>query len=207
MPHLEERRASGGPGSAAPEWHEACISVSCEGDAGERAALGRRIMRDTSSVSGQARRDRLLRELVHDPYKSKRKLSEPTVCPDCSAVYEGGRWQWKDRPAVAVEVVCPACDRARDKYPAGRVTIEGPFAMAHREEILNLAWGRELKAKAQHPLDRILRIEETPSSVVIETTDIHLPRAIGEALHRAYEGKLDYRYPEEEYYLEVRWSR
>lgn len=164
-------------------------------------------MRDTSSVSGQARRDRLLRELVHDPYKSKRKLSGPSICPECSAVYEAGRWQWKERPAVALEVVCPACDRTRDKYPAGRVTIEGPFAVTHREEILNLAWGQELKAKAEHPLDRIMRIEETPGSVVIETTDIHLPRTIGEALRRAYDGQLDYRYTEEEYYLDVRWTR
>ena len=164
-------------------------------------------MRDTSSFSGQARRDRLLKELVHDPYKSKRKLPEPSLCPQCFAVYQSGRWQWLERPSVANEVVCPACDRARDKYPAGRVTIEGPFAMAHREEILNLAWGQELKAKAEHPLDRIMHIEETPSMVVIETTDIHLPRRIGEALRRAYHGKLDYQYPEEEYYLEVKWSR
>lgn len=165
-------------------------------------------MRDTSSVSGQARRDRLLRERVHDPYKSKRKLSEPTVCPECFAVYQKGRWQWKEqRPAEAAEIVCPACDRARDKYPAGRVTIEGPFAMTHREDILNLVWAQELKAKAEHPLDRIMHVEETPGSVVVETTDIHLPRAIGEALRRAYDGKLDYGYTEEEYYLDVRWSR
>ena len=34
-------------------------------------------------------------------------------------------------------------------------------------------------------------IEEKPGSIVIKTTDIHLPRAIGEALHHAYKGSLD----------------
>jgi hypothetical protein len=49
--------------------------------------------------------------------------------------------------------------------------------------------------------------EEDRDVVVIETTDSHLPRAIGEALHRAYEGELEYLYTEEEYYLDVSWKR
>jgi hypothetical protein len=64
-----------------------------------------------------------------------------------------------------------------------------------------------MKAKAEHPLDRIMGIEETEDTVTIKTTDIHLPRAIGEALQRAYEGELSYRYNEEEYYLGVIWKR
>jgi hypothetical protein len=164
-------------------------------------------MRDTSTKSGQSRRDRLLRELVHDPYKSKRKLPEPTLCPECFAVYHDGRWQWRERPSGAHEEPCPACTRARDKYPAGQVTIEGPFSKEHREEILNLAWNQEKRQKAGHPLERIMGIDEGEDTVVITTTDIHLPRAIGEALHRAYEGDLDYRYTEEEYYLDVSWKR
>lgn len=164
-------------------------------------------MRDSSTTSKTRRQDRRLRELVHDPYHSKRKLEEPTICPICFAVYRGGRWEWGKRIAGAHEQVCPACDRTRDEYPAGRVTVSGPFSIEHRQEILGLAWNLETKAKAEHPLDRIMRIEEGEDRLVIETTDIHLPRAIGEALHRAYEGELDYRYNEEEYYLDVRWTR
>lgn len=164
-------------------------------------------MRNKSTTSGQSRQDRRLRELVHDPYKSKRKLPEPTVCPDCFVVFHDGRWQWRERPLDAHEVPCPACDRTRDKYPAGQVTITGPFSREHREEILNLARNQEKKAKAEHPLDRIMGIEEGEDAVIIKTTDIHLPRAIGEALQRAYDGELDYRYTEEEYYLDVTWKR
>jgi hypothetical protein len=42
---------------------------------------------------------------------------------------------------------------------------------------------------------------------VITTTDIHLPRRIGEALHRAYEGDLDFHYEEEAYSIRVTWRR
>ncbi len=33
-----------------------------------------------SPTSGTRRQDRLIHERVHEPYKSKSKLSEPTVC-------------------------------------------------------------------------------------------------------------------------------
>ncbi|MDD5035907.1 MAG: hypothetical protein PHE55_14250, partial [Methylococcaceae bacterium] len=65
------------------------------------------------------RQDRLLHELVHDPYKSRSKPQEPTVCPDCGAIFHGGRWQWGETPADAHQEPCPACHRIRDKLPAG----------------------------------------------------------------------------------------
>ena len=37
-------------------------------------------------------------EGVGDPYKLRRKLSEPTRCPACGAVYQEGRWQWMELP-------------------------------------------------------------------------------------------------------------
>ena len=154
------------------------------------------------------RMDRLIHERVHDPYKTKSKLPEPTVCPNCYAVFKEGRWQWADSwPIDAHKQTCQACHRANDGYPAGIVTVSGSFAVSHRTEILNLARHQEQQENREHPLHRIMEIEERPDSIVIKTTDIHLPHAIGEALHRAYKGSLDLRYTEESYFVDVKWSR
>jgi len=153
------------------------------------------------------RQDRLIRERVHDTYKSKSKLPEPTVCPDCGAVYHQGRWTWLAKPARAYEAICSACHRLRDKYPAGYVTLGGAFLQDHKEEILNLVRREEAKAKAEHPLQRIMGIEEQGDEVVITTADIHLARGIGEAVHRACHGELEFHYIEEGNILRMRWKR
>ncbi len=153
------------------------------------------------------RRDELRDELVHDAYKSKKKLPEPTRCPDCGAIYEDGRWTWGLAPADANEELCPACHRIRDHYPAGYVTLEGEFLKAHRDEVLQLARNREEKEKAEHPLERIMAIEDIDGGVQITTTDTHLARDIGEAVHSAYKGELEYHYNKEENLLRVHWAR
>ncbi len=142
----------------------------------------------------------------HDPYQDREKLAEPSVCADCGAVFHEGRWQWAPVPAHAHQAHCTACRRIHDKFPAGYVSIEGAFAQAHREELVNLARNLEAREKAEHPLQRIMAIEDQDDHMMITTTDIHLARAIGEALHHAYKGELDYQYNREEYLLRVRWK-
>lgn len=153
------------------------------------------------------RKDRLLREHVHDTYKSRRKLPEPSVCPRCAAVYQEGRWQWASRPTDAREHVCPACHRTADKYPAGYVTLCGPFLAAHKTELINIARNMETREKAEHPLERIIDIEDGEDTVVITTTDPHLARGIGEALYHACDGELDFHYADESNVLRVSWKR
>jgi len=127
-------------------------------------------------------RDRLLEELVHDSYKAGKKLPEPTRCPDCAAAYINGRWSWASAAAGARQTRCPACQRIHDRFPAGFVRLEGSFLQAHREEILHLIRNHEAKEKAQHPLQRIMAIEEDAEGVTATTTDIHLARDIALAL-------------------------
>jgi hypothetical protein len=165
-------------------------------------------MKPQSDNRAASRKDRLLREHVHDPYQAHGKLPEPTVCPVCNAVFSSGRWQWKDSwPLDAHKEMCHACRRTQDGYPAGIVTLKGAFVRLHREELLQLARHHEEREKAEHPMHRILRIEDHPDAVVIRTTDIHLPRRLGEALHHAYKGELHTHYDEEGYLARVTWSR
>ncbi len=154
-----------------------------------------------------ARRDRTIQESRHDTYKTKGKLPEPTLCLQCGAVYHKGRWTWGTKPPKANETLCPACERIKDKYPAGWLTLKGSFLKDHREEILGVARNAEKQEKAEHPLSRIMAIKEQAETIEISATDTHLPQHIGEALHDAYEGELTIQYSKDDQHIRVTWAR
>ena len=77
-------------------------------------------MPQRSDSAATTRKDRLIHERVHDPYKSSSKFPEPTVCPVCGAIYQEGRWRWINHTQmVLIVTTCQACRRIRDRYPAG----------------------------------------------------------------------------------------
>lgn len=155
------------------------------------------------------RHDRLLREWQHDTYKSKLKPDEPTVCPSCGAFFHEGRWQWGEAPPDAHQSSCPACHRIADHVPAGFLTVSGTFFTAHRDEIEHLIHNVEQRQKAEHPLKRLIKIEEPAEDggVLITFTDPHLAHDVGEALESAYKGTLDCDYQKEEFILRAKWRR
>lgn len=151
--------------------------------------------------------DRFLPEKRGDTYKTKGKLPEPTVCLHCHAVFSNGHWRWSDIPGNANYAICPACHRENDRCPAGFVTLEGPFFMAHRSEIMGLLRHEELCARQQDPLKRIMNVEHQDHGVAVTTTDTHLARAIGDAIRHAYHGDLQLHYNPDENLLRVHWTR
>lgn len=151
-------------------------------------------------------RDRLLQESVHDSYKLQGKLKEPTVCIECGAVYHRGSWRWLARPQGAAETLCPACHRQRDQFPAGYVRLRGDRLNMMQEQLLGLIRNEEQREKADHALQRIMAIEQGEGEWLVTTTDIHLARRIGEALHQAYQGALEYHYNPAENLLRVHWA-
>ena len=154
------------------------------------------------------RRDRLIREEVHETYKLRGKLHEPTLCPQCGAVYRNGRWQWeKPAPAGAHERLCSACQRINDNYPAGEVTLSGRFVTAHKQEIIRLARNLEDIEHREHPMNRIMNIREQPDEILITTTDVHLPQRIGKAVESAWEGELDIHFDKQGYFTSITWHR
>lgn len=144
----------------------------------------------------------------HDPYKARHKLPEPTLCPQCGAVFREGRWQWVEEVAEgAHKERCPACHRSNDKFPAGEIIITGAFSKTHLAEILALVRNTQEMQNTEHPLSRIIDITEAADKTVVTTTDIHLPRRIGHALEHAFKGKLDVDYNTEEYFVRIQWNR
>ena len=151
-------------------------------------------------IAGRAQRD-----AFSDPYQTRKKPKEPTACPDCGVVYHKGRWQRGDKPDNAHAERCPACQRIADDMPAGIVTLHGDFAKRHKAEITGLMRNEEAAENGEHPLNRIISIEETDAGLAVKTTDIHLPRRLGEALEAAFHGSLDMHFDDNAYFVRVDW--
>ena len=83
----------------------------------------------------------------------------------------------------------------------------GAFFEAHREEALALVRHVASREQKEHPLNRIMGIEETPTGVIVTTTDIHSPQRIAEALRHAYQGEFKVNYGHDEYTVRVSWTR
>jgi len=122
-------------------------------------------------------------------------------------MFEKGRWRWAAAAPEAGEAICPACRRIRDDYPAGLLTLRGAFVARNRDEILGLARNNETLENRTHPLNRIMSIEDGDGEMLIRTTDIHLPRRIGDALKHAYKGDLSFAYDEDGYFIRALWQR
>jgi len=152
-------------------------------------------------------RDRIFDDKRHDPYEPPGKYPEPTRCTGCGAVYHKGHWQWGTAPENARADTCPACRRIADRLPAGTLTLAGAFLAAHRADLLHLVQNEAEHERTEHPLHRIMRIDEHPDRVEVSTTDIHLPQRMAVALKRAYDGDFTVEYGHDEYSVRVRWER
>lgn len=159
---------------------------------------------------GRPRRDqptRMPRPKEHDTYARRSKPAKATVCDACGVVYHGGRWYWGAPPLTDVNAgLCPACERIRDRYPAGTIRLPAAF-LEQREEVLGLIRNAEEAEKAEHPLERLMDVEDAPDGgLVVRTTGIHLARVITSRLERRFHRQSRIRYPEEQNLVYVDWD-
>jgi hypothetical protein len=164
-------------------------------------------MKTPHTPSRAIHREHPLGESREDGYRDDAKLAGPAHCPGCGATYLKGRWTWAKAPAGAVRHLCPACRRVEDRFPAGHVALKGPFVAAHRDEIVALVKAREVRAREDHPLQRIMAVEAGAEGLVVTTTDAHLARGIAVAVHEAFKGTLDMTYSQAENLLRATWKR
>lgn len=85
--------------------------------------------------------------------------------------------------------------------------MTGEFLHAHRDEILATVSHVESLERNEHPLNRIMAIDEHDGETVITTTDIHLPHRIAHALKSAWGGEMKTHYDLDGYFTRVLWSR
>ena len=155
----------------------------------------------------RSRTDEVGGDLPADPYQEKGKPGAQASCPDCGAVFRRGRWAWGEASAKAQAHLCPACLRTREQAPAGYVYLGGSFLADHKEELLHLLKNEEALEKSRHPLQRVMQLRDKGTEVEVTTTDVHLARRLGEALHHAYQGTLAMRNTPGEYSVRVYWKR
>ena len=104
-------------------------------------------------------------------------------------------------------VLCPTCQKIRDRYAEGRMTLRpSPFLHAHKEEILRSIHNEEARAKDNNPLGRIVEITEPDGTVAVTTTNEKLAQRIGRMLKSTYQGETIYQWLESRF-LSVEWQR
>lgn len=155
----------------------------------------------------QGRGDQTAVERRDNPYRGGSKFSEPTLCPICGLVFHSGRWQQEEPPLSATRHLCPACQRVRDKVPAAQLNLIGAFFTQHRKEIMNLIYNTEAKERLEHPLERIMDIDDKNGETFITFTGVHIANRIGAAVEHAYQGNLSTRYVDRESLQRLTWSR
>lgn len=150
----------------------------------------------------------------HRPFRAP---TEPRVCKTCGAVYSNRRWAIADfaagdtqrkhwRPAQLT--ICPACKQQRTGEPRGFVFLDGPFLLAHDEEIEQLLRNEAQRAAADNPLARIMEWKRGDGhSLTLTTTTEHLAQRLGDALEKAYGGRTHYDFSRENKLARVSWRR
>jgi NMD protein affecting ribosome stability and mRNA decay len=136
------------------------------------------------------------------------------VCHGCHAISTGRRW-YQDETVYATllkagtvkEIFCPACEKIRDGYPSGQVTLKGPFLAEHQDEILRIITNEEKRARERNPLHRIMGLREENGQLELTTTDEKLAQRIGRELHKACGGTVAYGWSHDNKFLRVQWER
>lgn len=149
-----------------------------------------------------------------DPYLNRQPPEEMSLCTGCGAVYHDKRWyKRQDLPAAlagrpnSASVLCPGCQKSKDNYPEGYLTIEGSFASRHGEEILGLIRNKEDRQLYINPLEQIIEVLRYDDRIEVRTTTGKLAQRLGRVLQKSYSGQISYKWSEDTRLARVVWRR
>jgi len=148
-----------------------------------------------------------------DPYAMRRAPQGPAVCRRCHAIFAKKRWYFDPSEyaklgaaAMTRKLLCMACQKIRDGYPEGVVTLKWPGLKDHEAEIMGLIKHVEARALSVNPLERVMKVVKRRNEVEIQTTNDKLAQRIGRELVRAYKGEVIYRWSHKDKLTRVDWN-
>lgn len=148
-----------------------------------------------------------------DPYALRKAPKGPAICRKCLAIYADKRWHFDqvEAPKLAAsprtkKLVCPACQKTRDDYPEGIVTLTWSDLREHEPELRGLIANVEARAVSVNPLDRVMKIVRRKNALEIQTTNDRLAQRIGRALVRSYKGTAAYNWAHRDMMVRVTWE-
>jgi hypothetical protein len=126
-----------------------------------------------------------------DPYAMLKAPKGRAVCQNCRAIYANKRWYFDDGEARTLmasprtqKLVCPACQKIRDDYPEGIVTLKWSDLREHEAEIRGLIGNVEARALSVNPLERVMKIVRRRKDLEVQTTNDRLAQRIGRELEK-----------------------
>mgnify|MGYP001609714250 FL=1 len=114
------------------------------------------------------------------------------LCPEGKEVYFKKSWhpnleslpELNEEKSVKFEL-CPAHQMLKDRQYEGEVIVEN-LKEENREELTNLIKNRGQEAERRDTLHRILKIEQLPVGIRVETSENQLAQKIGKAIESHY---------------------
>ncbi len=147
-----------------------------------------------------------------DPYEMFKAPKEPAICRRCKAIYADKRWHVDSEEARKLassprtqKIVCPACQKIKDDYPEGIVTLKWADLREHEAEIRGLIANVESRAFSVNPLERVMKITRLRNDLEVQTTNDRLAQRIGRELVRAYKGKVTTHWAHRDMLARVAW--
>lgn len=119
--------------------------------------------------------------------------ASPTECADCGVVYYDGRWRWGVAPEQVREGRCPACTRIAQQRPAAWIVLAEDFA-EHQANALQLIEEGAERARALHPLRRLMGRQAGTEGLELSFTDMRLARELAGTLQHVFHAQLSYHY-------------
>jgi NMD protein affecting ribosome stability and mRNA decay len=132
-------------------------------------------------------------------------------CSGCGAFHHRRHWTLTPPASLSSEsgrdhILCPACRKIQDSYPAGELTLRG-IETENREEIARILRNEESRAREKNPLERIMRMDAANGGWRIETTTEKLAQRLGRSIKKARGGKLIYKWGYNSKFIRVVWEK